>query len=230
MLWRHGWRAVEVTVQIGILGTGMVGVTLGTKLVERGHDVVMGSRAAGNTKAVAWVASMGRAAGQGTFADAAAHGSVVFNCTSGNGALSALQAAGAANLAGKVLVDVSNPLDFSRGFPPSLSVCNEDSLGEQIQRAFPDTRVVKSLNTVACTVMVDPSLVPGDHDIFVAGDDADAKATVSDLLRRDFGWPSVIDVGGISQSRGLEAWLLLWTRLYGVFGTPQFNLKLQIRL
>src|SRR3954470_2205060 len=135
-------------MKLGVFGTGMVGSTIATKLAQLGHEVKMGSRAAGNAKAVEWAKAAGGKASQGTFADAAAFGEVLFNCTSGGASLAALQAAGATNLAGKVLVDVSNPLDFSKGMPPTLSVCNTDSLGEQIQRAFPDAKVVKALNTV----------------------------------------------------------------------------------
>jgi predicted dinucleotide-binding enzyme len=146
----------------------------------------------------------GRGASRGTFADAASHGELVFNCTSGAGTLDALAAAGEENLRGKVLIDVANPLDFSKGMPPTLFVFGEDSLGEQLQRAFPETKVVKALNTVNCQVMVDPSRVPGDHDIFVSGNDAAAKATVTEILRDWFGWKSAIDLGDMSAARGTE--------------------------
>lgn len=213
-------------MKIAVLGTGMVGQTIGSKLVALGHEVRMGSRTAGNDKATAWVAQAGRGASEGTFADAAAFGELVFNCTAGVASLQALEAAGASNLAGKVLLDLSNPLDFSQGFPPTLSVCNDDSLGEQIQRAFPQTKVVKTLNTMANPIMVDPSRIPGEHEVFVSGDDAEAKATVSGFLREQFGWSRVTDLGDISTARGTEAWLLLWTRLYGALGHADFNLHL----
>jgi predicted dinucleotide-binding enzyme len=132
-------------------------------------------------------------------------------------------AAGAENLDGKILIDVSNPLDFSKGFPPTLTVCNTDSVGEQIQRAFPGLKVVKTLNTTTCTVMVDPSRVPGEHDLFVSGDDAGAKATVTAFLKREFGWKHVIDLGDITTARGTEMVLPLWVRLYGAFQSPFFN-------
>jgi predicted dinucleotide-binding enzyme len=141
-------------VKIGVLGTGVAGTTISTKLLALGHEVMLGSRTADNEQAAAWVASAQKGARQGTFADAAAFGELVFNCTSGTASLEALGAAGEENLAGKVLVDVANPLDFSQGRPPRLSVCNDDSLGEQIQRAFPDAKVVKALNTVNVGVMV----------------------------------------------------------------------------
>jgi hypothetical protein len=171
------------------------------------------------------VASAGARASQGTFADAAAFGELVFNCTAGTVSLEALSAAGEENLGGKVLVDVSNPLDFSKGRPPTLSVCNDDSVGEQIQRAFPEARVVKALNTMNAGVMVDPASIPGEHDVFMCGNDDGAKAQVSELLQ-SFGWPAerIIDLGDITAARGLEMYLPLWLRLMGAFG-PQFNIK-----
>lgn len=213
-------------MKIAILGTGSVGQMIGSKLVALGHDVKMGSRTAGNEKAVAWVSSAGKGASEGTFADAAAFGELVFNCTAGTGSLEALGLAGEDNLAGKILLDLSNPLDFSKGFPPRLSISNDDSLGEAIQRALPRTKVVKTLNTMANPIMVDPSLVPGDHDVFVSGNDAEAKGVVSRFLQEQFGWRRVTDLGDITTARGTEAWLLLWTRLYAALGTAEFNLHL----
>ena len=201
-------------MKIGILGTGIVGNTVGTKLVKLGHDVRMGSRKAGGDKAKAWVKEAGGKSSEGTFADAAAYGEIVFNCTSGMASLEALRAAGAQNLKGKVLVDVANPLDFSKGMPPSLLIANTDSLAEQIQRAFPDARVVKSLNTVTTAVMVEPSLIHGVHTMFVSGNDAQAKATVTDLLKKGFGWKDVVDLGDITAARAQEMLLALWARLY----------------
>ena len=210
-------------MRIGVLGTGVVGQTIATKLVQLGHEVKMGSRSAPNEKAAGWAKAAGARASQGTFAEAAAFGDVVFNCTKGEISLAALRQAGAANLDGKVLVDVANPLDFSRGMPPSLTVCNTDSLGEQIQREFPRARVVKTLNTMNANVMVNPSLVAGDHDVFVSGNDAAAKAQVRDILEKGFGWRSVIDLGDITSARGTEMLLPIWLRLWGVFGTPNIN-------
>lgn len=216
----------EERMRIGVLGTGMVGRTIATKLVGLGHEVMMGSRTAGNENAAEWVASAGAGASQGTFADAAGFCELVFNCTAGTGSLEALEMASAENLAHKTLVDVSNPLDFSQGMPPSLFVCNTDSLAEQIQRAFPDARVVMTLNTINCEVMVDPAKVPGEHDVFVCGNDAAAKAQVVELLR-SFGWPAerIHDLGDISAARGTEAYLLLWLRLRGALQTGHFNIK-----
>jgi predicted dinucleotide-binding enzyme len=158
------------------------------------------------------------------FADAAAHGELVFNCTSGVASLDALAAAGAGNLAGKTLIDVSNPLDFSGG-GPALFTDTTDSLGERIQAAFPDARVVKAFNTINCNLMVDPSLVPGDHVVFVAGNDDAAKEQTGGLAR-EFGWPPerVIDLGDITAARGTEHYLILWLRLMGAVGGPQFNI------
>ena len=212
-------------MKIAVLGTGSVGRTIGTKLVELGHEVTMGSRSATNEHAAEWVGSAGSGASQGTFADAAASGELVFNCTAGTVSLEVLRAAGEEHISGKVLVDVSNPLDFSKGMPPTLSVCNDDSVGEQIQRAFPETRVVKALNTVNAGVMVDPASVPGEHDIFTCGNDPGAKAEVSELLQ-SFGWPAerIVDLGDMTAARGVEMYLPLWLRLMGAFG-PRFNIK-----
>jgi len=194
-------------VHIGVLGTGTVGRTLAGKLGELGHEVVIGSRTEGE--------------GKRPFAKAAAFGEVVLNATNGANSLAALAAAGAENLRGKLLIDVSNPLDFSRGMPPTLTVCNDDSLGEQIQRAYPEARVVKTLNTVTANVMVDPGLIPGRHSMFVAGDDDGAKAQVVELLE-SFGWPreEIVDLGDISGARATEMYVALWLRLFRTFETP----------
>lgn len=167
----------------------------------------------------------GPKASQGTFADAAAFGEIVFNCTAGAASIEALKQAGERNLQSKILIDISNPLDFSRGMPPTLTICNTDSVGEQIQRAFPNVKVVKTLNTVNCNVMVNPILVPGDHDVFMSGNDAAAKSKVREVLTQWFGWKSVIDLGDISTARGTEMYLPLWVRLYALFQKPNFNIK-----
>jgi len=211
-------------MRIGIIGTGVVGKTLGAKLAKLGHEVRMGSRAAGGEKARGWVKDTGSKSSEGTFADAAAHAEIVFNCTPGTVSLDALRAAGAQNLQGKILVDVSNPLDFSKGMPPTLSVCNTDSIGEQIQRAFPTAKVVKSLNTVTVAVMVEPSLIPGVHTMFVSGNDAKAKAEVIDLLKTGFGWKEVMDIGDIAGARAQEMYLPLWLRLFTKLKTPNLNI------
>ena len=212
-------------MKIAVLGTGKVGGVIGEKLASLGHEVTMGSRTADNEKAVAWARRVGGAASHGTYAQAARGAELVFNCTSGVGTLDALKLAGEENLAGKILIDLSNPLDFSKGMPPTLFVGNDDSLGEQIQRAFPSTKVVKTLNTLNCELMVDPRrLGGGDHDVFLSGNDADAKASVAKLLE-SFGWKSVVDLGDITTARGTEAYLHLWLRLWGALGNADFNVK-----
>lgn len=215
-------------MRIGILGTGVVGKTLGTKLAKLGHEVRMGSRAAGGEKAKAWIKEAAARSSEGSFADAAAHGEIVFNCTPGMASLDALKAAGAKNLQGKILIDVANPLDVSKGMPPTLSVCNTDSLGEQIQRAFPTAKVVKSLNTVAAAVMVEPSLIPGVHTMFVSGNDAKAKAEVINLLKTGFGWKEVMDLGDITGARAQEMLLPLWLRVYMKLKTPNVNIHVAL--
>jgi predicted dinucleotide-binding enzyme len=196
-------------MRIGVLGTGMVGRAISGKLEELGHDVRVGSRTAGDGTVV--------------FADAAAHGEIVFNCTNGAASLDALGAAG--DLAGKIVIDVANPLDFSSG-GPALFTDTTDSLGERIQAAFPDARVVKSLNTINCNLMIDAGSVPGDHVVFVCGNDEDAKLRVTTLLA-EFGWPAerVIDLGDITAARATEHYLMLWLRLMGVTGGPNFNIS-----
>jgi predicted dinucleotide-binding enzyme len=200
-------------VRIGILGTGVVGRTLAGKLRELGHDVVIGSRTEGEDKR--------------PFAEAAAHGELVINATGGMNALAVLEAAGAENLDGKVVIDVSNPLDFSKGMPPTLAVCNDDSVGEQIQKAYPGAKVVKALNTVTAGVMVEPSLIPGEHSLPIAGNDDGAKAQVVALLE-SFGWPAdaIVDLGDISGARGTEMYLPLWLRLFQTQGTPNVSIHI----
>jgi len=216
-------------MKIGVLGTGSVGRRIATKLVELEHEVTMGSRSADGEALCEWIEETGPGAAGGTFADAAAAGELLFNCTAGEASLEALAAAGADNLSGKVLVDVSNPLDFSGGMPPTLTVCNDDSLGERIQAAFPDARVVKSLNTINNQVMTDPGRLPGAHNVFVCGEDEEAKEAVTELLV-EFGWPpeSIVDLGGIAAARGTEMYLPLWLRLMGALGTADFNIQLRV--
>lgn len=215
-------------MKFGVLGTGMVGNAIGSKLVQLGHEVKMGGRAASNEKGSEWVKSAGANGSYGTFADAAKFGDIIINVTSGGVSLQALEAAGADNLKGKVLIDIANPLDFSQGMPPSLSVVNTDSLGEQIQRAFPEVKVVKTLNTLSCHLMVNPNAVAhGDHNLFISGNDAQAKAQVLDILAK-FGWKkqNVIDLGDITTARGTEQLLPIWIRLWGALGTAEFNFKI----
>lgn len=221
-------------MRIGMIGGGAVGQTLGAALLARGHEVMIGVRnpspeelAKPRAQAVPlsdWSAKTGGRVG--TFAEAAAFGEVVFNATQGAHSIAALTAAGAGNLAGKVLVDVANPLDFSAGMPPFLSpdYSGPTSLGEAIQAAFPAARVVKAFNTITASVMVDPSLIPGEHDLFLSGDDAGAKAEVA-AMARGFGWTSIVDLGDIRGARAQEAVLPVWVRLWMTGGSPMVNLR-----
>jgi predicted dinucleotide-binding enzyme len=223
-------------MKIAVLGTGMVGQALAGRLAELGHEVSVGTRDVDaalakttpdhmdNPPFVQW-AQQHPQVRVGTFADAAASAELLINATSGAVSMEALRAAGSDNLAGKVLIDIANPLDFSAGFPPSLSVLNTDSLGEQIQAAFPQLKVVKSLNTLTAALMVHPeSLANADHTVFVSGNDADAKKTVISLLE-SFGHTDVIDLGDITTARGTEMLLPLWLRVMGALNTPMFNVK-----
>jgi predicted dinucleotide-binding enzyme len=211
-------------MRIAVIGSGVAGRTLAQAFQRAGHDVAVGTRDPSETSArEEWAGvdvplqPLGTVAGQ---AD------LVINATNGGASLAALGEVGTDHLSGKVLIDVANPLDFSQGFPPTLSVKDTDSLAEQIQRAFPDAKVVKALNTVNAAVMVDPgSLGDGDTTMFVAGDDAEARQVVVGLLR-EFGWVDVIELDGLHNARGMEMWLPLWVRLMGALGTAEFNLKL----
>jgi 8-hydroxy-5-deazaflavin:NADPH oxidoreductase len=224
-------------MRLGILGTGTVGKTIAARLAGLGHEVVIGTRepaetmartepdAYGNPPFSAWQEEHPEVR-LGTFAEAAAHGEMVLNATAGAVSLEALEQAGEDNLNAKILIDVANPLDFSKGMPPTLLVSNTDSLGEQIQQRFPEAKVVKTLHTVNAYLMVDPAqLAATDHTVFVSGDDAEAKAAVTELLR-SFGWTDIIDLGDISTARGTEMLLPIWVRLFGVLQKPIFNFKI----
>jgi 8-hydroxy-5-deazaflavin:NADPH oxidoreductase len=216
-------------MKIAVLGTGMVGDAIGSKLIELGHSVMMGSRTSENEKTVAFVAkNTNRKASAGTFAVAAAFGEIIFNCTKGTETLNILKSAGEKNLNGKILVDVANPLDFSKGMPPSLSVCNTNSLAEEIQKAFPDVRVVKSLNTMWCGLMVNPAMLNGgEHNVFMSGNNADAKKQVAGILK-SFGWieKNIIDLGDITTARGTEMLLPLWLSIFGSTNNGAFNFRI----
>jgi predicted dinucleotide-binding enzyme len=223
-------------MRIGILGTGMVGRTLAEGFTRTGHDVALGTRDVAGTIARDLPGPSGAS---GTLADwlagagvdlvelrtAATHGEVVVNATNGGGSIACLSEAGSPNLAGKVLIDVSNPLDFSAGFPPTLTIKDTDSLGELIQRTFPEARVVKALNTLTAPLMTRPDLLPEPTTLPIAGNDPDARTTVTGLLQ-EFGWTDVLDLGDISSARGMEMWLPLWLRTMGALGTPMFNLRI----
>lgn len=209
-------------MQVAVLGTGTVGRAIAPRLAELGHVVRLGTRDPAATQARdGWTDVPG--VPLVTFAEAAAGADLVVHAGSGAAALELLAQAG--DLAGTVLLDISNPLDFSAGFPPTLAVKDTDSLGEQLQRAFPDARVVKSLNTLTAELMVHPERLPEPTSVFVSGDDAEAKRLVTDLLT-ELGHRDVIDLGGIETARGAEMWLPLWLRLMGALGTAEFNLKI----
>lgn len=224
-------------MHIGVLGTGMVGRALAGRLDELGHDVVVGTRdpyatlvrtapdAMGNQPFSVWQRQH-RAVELVPLAQAGAHGDLLVNATAGAASVAALAAAGVDGRDGVVILDVANPLDYSAGFPPALTVSNTDSLAEQIQRLFPRARVVKSLNTVNARVMIDPARVPGDHSVFVAGDDVVAKRLVIDLLGQ-FGWAdtNIVDLGGIRAARGTEMYLPLWLLLMQTLQTSEFNIN-----
>lgn len=213
--------------KIAVLGTGDVGQQIGKKLVALGHEVTLGSRTADNEKAVAWAQEAGDKGRAATFADAVKSADdLVFFCGSGAAWSAMLDAAGGNSaFEGKVLVDISNPLDFSKGFPPTLSILNDNSLGEEIQKALPGAHVVKTLNMMSNPVMVNPAALGEATDILLCGNDDGAKKKVADMLRT-FGWERITDLGDITQSRGMEAWLLLWVRMFGKLQTPMFNIKI----
>jgi len=224
-------------MRIGVLGTGMVGKAVAARLAGLDHEVLVGTRDPavtlareepdryGNPPFRGWLEQHPDVK-LGSFADAAVHGELLVNATAGEASLDALRLAGEANLAGKVLVDIANALDYSQGMPPTPLVGTADSLGERIQRAFPAARVVKALNTMSAPLMVDPAqLAGGDHSVFVCGDDPDAKALVTGLLTDGFGWRDVIDLGDITTARGPESLLPLWLRLWGTLQAPMFNFK-----
>ncbi|MBO0939064.1 NAD(P)-binding domain-containing protein [Fibrella sp. HMF5335] len=214
-------------MHIAVLGTGMVGETIASRLLEVGHTVVMGSRSATNEKAAAWVDKAGAGASQGTFADAIAAGELIMLATKGETGIEAIASAPAQAVAGKTIIDISNPLDFSKGMPPTLSTVNDDSFGEKLQRAFPDAHVVKTLNTMWCGLMVNPAmLADGDHTVFMSGNDAGAKTQAKRILTQ-FGWQdsAVLDLGDITTARGTEMLLPLWLRIYGALGIGAFNFK-----
>jgi 8-hydroxy-5-deazaflavin:NADPH oxidoreductase len=222
-------------MKIGMIGAGSVGQTLGRALLAQGHDVVIGIREVTDAELAKarnftaplkdWVAETGGRVA--TMADAAAHGEVIFNVTGGLVSIAALTRAGAENLAGKVLVDVSNPLDFSRGMPPFLpaELSVHTSLGEEIQKAFPDARVVKAFNTVGAPLMVNAGLISAPHDLFIAGNDSAAKDTVR-AIAAEFGWATIRDLGDIGGARAMEHLLPLWLRQWTLGGNPTINIHL----
>ena len=214
-------------MEIAVLGTGAVGRALAARLDQLGHSVTLGTRDPAATAAreeyAAWAAAA-PGVRLATFAEATATAELLVNASSGAVTLDVLRQAGAGERAGVVLVDISNPLDFSAGFPPTLSVKDTDSLAEQVQRELPDVRVVKTLNTLTADLMVHPGSLPEPTTVFVCGDDAAAKATVTDLLQ-SFGHADVLDLGDLSSARGTEMFLPLWLRIMGSLGTASFNIR-----
>jgi predicted dinucleotide-binding enzyme len=212
-------------MRVGVLGSGNVGRTVAAGLAAAGHEVVLGTRDTSKAELVEWAG--GSRVRLAEPPEAAGHGEVVVNATPGDASEQAVRAAGGAELDGTVLLDLANPLDFSHGFPPSLSVSNTDSLAESLQRAFPNLRVVKALNTVNADVMVTPGGLPEPTALFVAGDDDGAKSTVTELLT-SLGWQrdQLFDLGPLAAARGTEAYLLIWVRLMQSLGTPNFNVRI----
>lgn len=224
-------------MNIGILGTGMVGQAVGAALAAKGHSVMIGTRDVQKSLASSEPNAYGLPAfgtwhkdnqhiKVGTFAEAAKFGELLVNATSGLVSLDALKAAGTDNLGSKILIDIANELDFSKGMPPRALANTDRSLGEDIQKAFPNLKVVKTLNTMNAFIMVNPALVKGgDSTVFINGNDADAKATVTEILK-GFGWQDIMDLGDITASRSVEMILPLWLKGWGVIGNTPFNFKI----
>jgi predicted dinucleotide-binding enzyme len=213
--------------RVGVLGTGEVGSRLAAGFHSRGHDVMIGSRDPGKPELREWLSGDGAGIEAGTFAQAAAHGQLLALAVLGDAAQEAIASAGAENFSGKVVIDAMNPLDFSRGFPPKLSIVGEDSLGERVQRALPDAKVVKAFNTIGSPYFVDPSFSDGKPTMLIAGEDEGAKRTVADVLA-DFGWSDTVDIGGIEGSRELEAICIAWVKIGGKRGAWDHGFKLLV--
>ncbi len=211
--------------RVGVLGSGEVGRRMAAGFSSRGHDVMIGSREPDKPELREWLDGDGAGINAGTFPETAAHGDLIVLAVLGNAAEEAIAEAGPDSFAGKVVIDAMNPLDFSAGFPPKLSICGEDSLGERVQRALPDAKVVKAFNTIGNPYFVDPSFSEGRPTMLIAGNDDDAKRTVGDIVA-DFGWPDAIDIGGIEGSRELEAICILWVKIGGRRGAWDHGFKL----
>jgi 8-hydroxy-5-deazaflavin:NADPH oxidoreductase len=215
-------------MKTGVLGTGMVGEMIGTALIQKGHEVMMGSRTTNNEKAAAWAAKNGNKACHGMFEDAAKFGDIIFICVNGSIAADVLQQAGADHFINKVVIDLTNPLDFSNGFPPSLlpNYCNTYSLGEEVQKILPAAKVVKALNTVTASLMINANLVNnGYHNLFICGNDIDAKNTVKHFLADNFNWKPelMIDLGDIKSSRLTEGMIPFWVGVMEAEQSAIFN-------
>jgi predicted dinucleotide-binding enzyme len=216
-------------MKIGVLGTGVVGEAIATALISKGHNVMMGSRSAGNEKAKSWKKKAGEHASEGTFNDAALHGELIFICLNGEYTLEAIIGVNAENLTNKIVVDITNPLDFTQGMPPRiLEDFRIESLGEQVQSAIPQAYVVKALNTINYNLMVDARKVAGgNHNIFICGNDPDAKNKVKHFLVDNFHWTpeGLVDLGDIKAARCTEAIVPFWVMVWQSLGTPLFNFK-----
>ncbi len=224
-------------MKIGILGTGVVGKTIGSALVRRGHDVMLGTRdvrrkmeekpADGESVSFHDWLGKNKKVRLGVFAEAAAHGEILMNATAGHASLAVLATARPADLKEKILIDIANALGPWGEGQIELFVANTDSLAERIQRAHPGLRVVKALNTVTAHIMVNPAgLAGGDHDVFVAGNDPEARDRVTRFLRDEFGWKTVIDLGDLTAARGMEMMIMIWLKLWAAFGTADFNYRI----
>jgi predicted dinucleotide-binding enzyme len=211
--------------RVGVLGTGEVGRRLAAGFRTRGHDVMIGSRDPGKPELREWLSGDGAGIEAGTFAQAAEHGELLALAVLGNAAEDAITDAGPQNFTGKVVIDAMNPLDFSGGFPPKLSITGEDSLGERVQRALPDAKVVKAFNTIGNAYFVDPVFSDGEPTMLIAGEDEEAKRTVGDVLA-DFGWSDTVDIGGIEGARELEAICIAWVKIGGKRGAWDHGFKL----
>ena len=218
-------------MKIGVLGTGVVGEAIASAIVQKGFNVRMGSRSASNEKAEAWMKKSNDHASVGDFNDAAAFGDILFLCLNGEHAMDAIDAIDEENVRGKIIVDITNPLDFSAGMPPRIiqDYGNSTSLGEEIQKALPHAHVVKTLNTVNYKLMVDARIVNGgDHHMFLCGNDADAKNKVKHFLVDNFHWKAdhLLDLGSIQTARCIEAIVPFWVSVWQALGTPLFNFKI----
>jgi predicted dinucleotide-binding enzyme len=204
--------------RVGVLGSGEVGRRLAAGFASRGANVMIGTRDPDKAELRDWLSGDGAGVEAGTFAETAAHGELLALAVLGNVAEQVIADAGPANFSGKVVIDAMNPLDFSDGFPPKLSICGADSLGERVQRSLPAARVVKAFNTIGNQYFVEPSFSEGRPTMLIAGNDADAKRVVGDVLA-EFGWPEPVDIGGIEGARELEAICIAWVKIGGLRGS-----------
>ena len=213
--------------RVGVLGSGEVGRCLAAGFASRGHSVMLGTRDVEKPELREWQAGDGDGIELGTFSQTAAYGELLVLGLLGSVAENMITDVGADNFAGKVVIDAMNQLDFSAGFPPKLSITGADSLGERVQRALPDAKVVKAFDTIGNTAFVDPSFSEGKPTMLIAGNDEDAKHTVGEVLT-DFGWPDPVDIGGIEGSRELEAICIVWVKIGGLRGAWDHGFKLLV--